>query len=86
MTDDDHAVLTVDTGAGKWFVLEKADTEFHLVAGPYQTENAMRRWLDKYTPAAGVEVVASVRCEGPWRDAIAHGEAAVTEWKQRTGK
>ena len=64
MTDDNYSIIEVDVGTGRWFVLERHDTAFRLIAGPYQTEAAVDRWLDSYTPPAEVETVAKVRCEG----------------------
>jgi len=79
--DDEHSVLGVDTGSGRWFVLDKTSSAFRLVAGPYQTEAAAERWINGYKPPAGVEVVAMVRCEGTWQDAVAHVEDALAKVK-----
>ena len=87
MTDDDHAELGVDTGAGRWFVLERVgDDPLRLIAGPYQTEAAVDRLIDGYAVPAGANLVVRVRCEGTWQDAIAHAEDAFAEWKARMGK
>ena len=83
-TDDDHLVLGVYMGAGRWFVLERSgDDPFRLVAGPYQTEAAVDRWMDGYAVPVGVDLVVIVRCEGTWQDAIPHVENALVEWKRQ---
>jgi hypothetical protein len=82
--DDEHSILGVDTGSGRWFVLDMAGAAFRLVAGPHQTEAAAERWIDGYKPPAGVETVVMVRCEGTWQDAVAHTEDALARWRQVT--
>jgi hypothetical protein len=81
--DNEHSVLGVDMGSGRWFVLDRAGgPPFRLVAGPYQTEAAAERWIDGYEPPAGIETTAMVRCEGTWQDAVAHAEDALAKWSQ----
>ena len=79
--EDEHSVLSIDTGSGRWFVLDRTGPTFRLVAGPYQTEAAVQRWIDGYRPPAGVETVFVVRCEGKWQDAVAHVEDALARWR-----
>ena len=87
MTNDDHSLIDIDTGAGRWFVLERVVTDtLRLIAGPYQTEAAVDRWIYGYAVPAGVDLVVRVRCEGTWQDAVAHTEAAFAEWRARMGK
>jgi len=80
--DDEHGVLGVDMGSGRWFVLDMAGSVFRLVAGPYQTEAGAERWIDGYKPPPGVETVIMVRCEGTWRDAVPHVEDTLAMWRQ----
>jgi hypothetical protein len=74
MADGGPTEAVYDTGSGRWFVLARSGSEWNLMAGPYQTEAAMKRWMDSYEAPAGVDHVQSVRCEGTWRDAVTHAE------------
>ena len=78
----EHSEMAYDTGGGRWFVLARSGSEWGLAAGPYQTDAAMERWMEIYEPAAGVEHVHCVRCEGTWRDAIPHAEFSIEEFKR----
>lgn len=86
MSDDSYPIIEVDAGTGRWFVIERHDTEFRLIAGPYLTEAAVDRWLDKYTPPAEVESVAKVRCDGKWQDAVTHLKKAIAKIRRQHGR
>lgn len=88
-TDDDAGLMMIDTGEGRWFVFEHQIDEqqckdaFSLIAGPYQHEDVMKRFVESYEVPDGVDNVVCVRCEGAWWNVPDHIEAALADARRR---